>query len=296
MGRERPEGSWGHSGVQCWPMGCFKALEGSRAALQPLRQGAPVAWEPLYGGLLGGEPQILFRGSIPAPTLCCFWSLPCMSWTLGMLRASSAASAHISSAPRHLCKAGSDSSSPCTGAELSCSPPVPTVQLGFTGEGPPHWVAASHCNDAWGETRLGMCVGWWCLRVACFGRRASPCRVSALSRAVVSNPCLCSHGACCPFAMQTPMKVKSRSPRVSLASPSRVPLLCPCVSPLTCSHLPCPHPASVCLCPAAAVCPAASHRGCSVHAAEQGRVPVLGRIRVLHRHRPQGSLGSGGKG
>ena len=65
MGRERQEGSWGLSGVQCWPMGCFKALEGSRAPLQPRRWDALVAQEPLRGGLRQGEPQILLEGSIP---------------------------------------------------------------------------------------------------------------------------------------------------------------------------------------------------------------------------------------
>lgn len=79
-----------------------------------------------------------------------------------------------------------------------------------------------------------------------FGRRASPRRVPALPRAGVANPCLCSHGACCPFAMQTPTKVKSCSPRGSgfpapshpRVSPPRVPINplpppfpapCPCV-------------------------------------------------------------------
>lgn len=103
----------------------------------------------------------------------------------------------------------------------------------------PQRVSASHispwrCSGGRGGVRNQVRCMWG------FGRRASPRRVPALPRAGVANPCLCSHGACCPFAMQTPMKVKSCSPRGSgfpVPSHSRVP---PSVSPLTRSHLPSP--------------------------------------------------------
>lgn len=109
MGRERPGGSQGHSVVQCWLLGCSKALEGSRALLQP-RLGSSGASS--WGSAGGGAPHPAWgeaslhpaQGEHPSPSS--------VLHLLGVLIASSAAPAPISLAPSYLYWAGCISSSP----------------------------------------------------------------------------------------------------------------------------------------------------------------------------------------
>lgn len=198
MRRERAEGSgctlgcraglWCVLGVQCWPMGCSQGTRGQQGPAAATTAGCSGSsgaspWEPAGGG----EPQILLGGSIAAscsgrashPHVC-------------------AAAAEASPAPRghwgcsepaelHQPRAGSKSGSPCAGAEPSCSPAVPVVQGAHRGGIP--MPGHSLSLQRW----LGRGQAWHVRWRG--GRRASP----VPSSAVVSNPCLCSHGACCPL-------------------------------------------------------------------------------------------------
>lgn len=205
--------------------------------------------EPLRGA--GGIPKS-WSGGASQPNSCSR-SLPCISWALGTLSTSSAAPAPFSLG--WIWAAGA------CGAVGAC-------RGAGAGPAPGCSISPWRCSEMGGKEPGSVHAG--------FGRRASPRRVPALLRAVVANPCLCSHGACCPFAMQTPTKVKSCSPRVSgFPAPShrRVPP----VSPLTRSHLPSPPRVRVSV---------SGSRGLSRCAvvAEQGRVPAPGWLRApCHR-------------
>lgn len=68
MGRERLEGSQGRSGVQCWPMGCFAALEGSRAPRCSHRSRMLGQLRSLFmGACWGGTPDPAW-GEHPSPS------------------------------------------------------------------------------------------------------------------------------------------------------------------------------------------------------------------------------------
>lgn len=223
--------------MPCWPVGCSQGTRGQQGPAAATTAGCSGSsgaspWEPAMGenprSCWGGALLRPARGGHPTPGSVLLLLQPPLplTGTGGAHRRLSCSSPTISLAPGWIQKW-----LPVRWGRAELLPMV----WGAQREGTPTLVTDCHCSDAWGGGQAwhvrwqeGVPVPW---------------------RAVVSNPCLCSHGCMPPFAMQTPTKVKSRSPRACLwllpppcrPHPASV---SPCV---TLNQLP-PPPASVSLC------------------------------------------------
>lgn len=169
--------------------GALRALEGSRAPLQPPQWDAQATPEPLHGNLLGGEPQILLGGALLHPA---WGGHPTPRSVLLLLKP-----------PLHLMDTGS--------AQSYTSPTISLAPGWIQKWLPMRWGRAellpSGARGAGGSKERDPRAGHGLSLQRCPGEGAGmACAVAWWQegvpvpwRAVVSNPCLCSHGACCPL-------------------------------------------------------------------------------------------------
>lgn len=227
-----------------------RGQQGPAAATTPGCSGGSEAflWGPAEGGKpkswSGEHPCILLGVSIPAPALCCSWSSPHLMGTGDTQSLLSCSSPHFLGplllVPRWICQR-----LPRSRAELSCSPPVPTVWLGIPGEGPPPRVALSHCAVTWGGpgstcVRHGSACAW---RVSAGRHPCAACpHCHVLLFLTPVSVCMCMLPFCNADADEGKVLF---SVRLSLSFPSHVPSLVLSLR-VTINLLPPPLPSPCC--------------------------------------------------